>query len=376
MAIARLGAIVAGIAGSLGEVTFANARGALVLRKRQWPPSHSTAATTTRKHAYSQIWRAYRALTDAQRASWTNGAASLPRTNRLGQSRPWSPWHLFYYANAAWFPITGAIIETFRTDYTAVFYPNPELTLTTDGPYELHAPSATTDYPQNATLRAARNFHTAPLPRPRNFRPTGQYAATSYSRNLYADITAAIGEPHDDEYITLRLRRVANTWPYADHISITAQVQPRGPEQITSGNFEPPWNPAAPAPWIKSGAYTLTARTLFPYADTANARLQFAADAGSKYLYQTGVINVTAGHTYRLSFSAQANIGTVYRINLYTAGTGYWTPVADLSPATWTRYQYDWTPGANGVNGDLLITNPPGVEADIELDNVSFREVL
>lgn len=376
MAIARLGAIVAGIAGSLGPVTFQNGGAGLVLRQRQAYTQRQSQALADRQHSYCEIWHAWQSLTDDQRNTWINAAAQHSTTNRLGQARPLSPWRLFYTANATRYPITGDIIETFRTDTTAIFYTPPELSLFSGGPFELHATSGDNNYPQNASFRAARNFATTLPPKPRRFAPAGMYEATSYSRNLYDEITAAIGEPQDEEYLSLALTRCAAIYPYLSPIVITAQVQARGPEQIPAGTFEPPWNPAAPTPWVKSGTYTLTADTLFPYADTAHAELDFPATAGTKYLTAPGCINVTAGHTYRLSFAAYVSAGTFYRISTYTVGTGYWTPFTNITPGAWTRYTYDWTPGANGSNGDLYIQGAPNVAATVNLDNVSFRELL
>ena len=376
MAIARLGAIVAGIAGSLGEVTFANARGALVLRKRQWPPNHHTAATTDRKHAYSQIWREWQGLDPDAKQSWYTAAASLKKTNRLGQSLPMQAWRLFF---------TAKIGPTFRgvasPDY---FYADPSLSFNTDnqftcyqdGPFELHRPSAATGFLYGFTARAARSLSTSPIPAPRRFAPASFHNGSVYSVNLHDPISAAIGEPKPDEYISLRARFSSGWYPYARTQTWPAPVTPAGPELIPNGDFEAPWVSGTPPSWTKSGTYDIFKNPFGIYGDTQTLGLNFPATAAVKYLYQTSLGSIQSGHTYRLSFALRATTGTLYRIIMYTPGTGYWTPFTDLSPAIWTRYEYEWSPVASGSNLDIYISNPADVAAAVELDNISFREVL
>ena len=376
MAIARLGAIVAGIAGSLGEVTFANARGALVLRKRQWPPNHHTAPVTARKHLYSQIWIAWRALTDAQRAAWRTAAANLTITGRLGQTRPRVPWRVFFELNNR----NVATGLTIVTETSGLFNTTPDtplkLTAYQHGPIRLSGLDLAFVNTYFQT-RAARSLDYTPPKQWRNWKPiTEPFSTLRYQVTLTDQFSAACGTPQASEYIALRTTLFQSGVLHARKYITETQVIPAGPEQVSTSGFEPPWNPATPTPWVKSGTYDLAAESDDVGSDVKSLKMTIPATAGIKYLYQLSTINVTSGKNYRLQFDAKVLSGTLYRIFLHTAGTGYWTPFTDLSPADWTHYEYTWTPIANGSNGDIYISTPAATAATYLLDNISFREIL
>jgi len=376
MAIARLGAIVAGIAGSLGEVTFANARGALVLRKRQWPPNHHTAPTTTRKHLYSRIWRYWQTLTPEKRATWINGAAQHPITNRLGQTRPRSPWRLFFEANAPNFAVSGSGYDTFRADPGNLYQAGLGFAPYQGGPYEFFIPSGSETIMRGASFRAARSLSTAATAKPRRFAPAGIRTPNAQSWNLYQDIIAATGEPAPNEIITLRATRVASGFPHSKTEDFTTPIIPAGPIIFPNGDFELPWSTGSPPEWLKTGTYTVQPITLFPYGDYTHADFIVDATPGTKFLYQIRPVTITAGHTYRLQFALLVSLGSLYRIAIYTPNNGYWNPFANLTPVNFTRYAYDWTPAASDTECHLYINMPADTAAQFELDNISFREIL
>ncbi len=86
MAIIRTSSIVAAISGSVGGVTFANAKRGLVARHRPNHTRSQSESTLNARAKFARITQTWTTLTTEQRTAWNAIASSLPTTNRLGVS--------------------------------------------------------------------------------------------------------------------------------------------------------------------------------------------------------------------------------------------------------------------------------------------------
>lgn len=99
MAIVRLGPIVAGISGKVGNVVFVNGRSGLVVRPAPITVRKTSDFLLRAQGHLSAVRRRWATLTEAQRLAWCAAAAGLPSTSRLGQTRPRSGFQYFVLTN-------------------------------------------------------------------------------------------------------------------------------------------------------------------------------------------------------------------------------------------------------------------------------------
>lgn len=86
MAVGIPGSILTDIRGSIGDVTYFRNRGGLCMRQRFDPPYPASAYRDALQQAIRVVSKQWSAtLTEAQRTSWRNYAATHPWTNALGQ---------------------------------------------------------------------------------------------------------------------------------------------------------------------------------------------------------------------------------------------------------------------------------------------------
>lgn len=95
MALIRTSSVVAAISGSIGGVNFVSGKSAPIARRRAYHKPTPSEAITTQQAYFVNATRAWRALTNRQRAAWRAVARDLPRTNRLGQTSALSGYAYF-----------------------------------------------------------------------------------------------------------------------------------------------------------------------------------------------------------------------------------------------------------------------------------------
>ncbi len=83
----KVGAIVAEMSGALGGIVAARNRGGAYLRNRTKPLVSTTEFALAAKALLAARSVAWQSLTEAQRDSWSAYAATVPVTNRLGETR-------------------------------------------------------------------------------------------------------------------------------------------------------------------------------------------------------------------------------------------------------------------------------------------------
>lgn len=106
MAIAKTSGLVAAVSGSVGGVTFSQARSAQVIGQKGRRTRARTALelqATRNKAGQPQAWRD---LSDFERSQWNDLALSQPRPNRFGVHRPITGYQLFMFVNQ---PVSATI---------------------------------------------------------------------------------------------------------------------------------------------------------------------------------------------------------------------------------------------------------------------------
>jgi len=87
MAIFRPGPLIGAISGDLGAINFRATRGTPTVALRSSKSRRNTPQTALVRAGLERTATRWEALTDAQRQAWTDYAAFLHETNRLGVSR-------------------------------------------------------------------------------------------------------------------------------------------------------------------------------------------------------------------------------------------------------------------------------------------------
>lgn len=105
--------------GSVGGVTFTRTRSGMTLRARSMPVNPATQYQQVVRNAQSIVSQAWQTnLTDLQREAWTNYAAEISRTNKLGDSIRLTGQQMFVRCNAPRVQAELAIIADGPTDFT------------------------------------------------------------------------------------------------------------------------------------------------------------------------------------------------------------------------------------------------------------------
>lgn len=109
MAIIRPSAIVAGISGSIGGVTFANSKTGIVARHRPYRKPNHAPKLLQQQGYFARVTRHWREISDLDRRAWRSLAVDYPITNRLGQASARTGYGLFTAANLNLFRSKGTL---------------------------------------------------------------------------------------------------------------------------------------------------------------------------------------------------------------------------------------------------------------------------
>ena len=114
MAKAKAGPIVAVISGNVAGVNFAQSRGATIVRGVSRRGAGPTIKQEQHAALYARLSACWSSLTDTERATWSNAAANIQRTDRVGYRRPYDPRRFFFACN---FPVVQIGLAPFREYY-------------------------------------------------------------------------------------------------------------------------------------------------------------------------------------------------------------------------------------------------------------------
>ena len=123
MAIIAPSALVSGISGSVGGVTFKNTRTGFVAARTGIRSNPASSYQLESRRIRLQCLGYFRSLNETRLKAWQDAARAYNRRNRLGLSALASPWSLFLEANY-YFIATGSTANVFAA--SAIHYPGPE----------------------------------------------------------------------------------------------------------------------------------------------------------------------------------------------------------------------------------------------------------
>lgn len=214
--IARTSALVGAASGSIGSVTFKNARSGLVIAKRPSKVNRRSERQLTHRSRFQRVTQAWRETSAAQRIAWTRLATTLPHKNSLGISRPLTGYQLYLKFNLHIALVTNAIFPRPPTGLVSVPVISMSLDFEEEDHYEVtcEMPVVTTDNIQ--WMYFGRTFSTS---RPKffdNFTYFGQGSFTQGSsmRDFFPDLDAVQGSPRVGEWVYFRMWVSQNDlWP-------------------------------------------------------------------------------------------------------------------------------------------------------------------
>ena len=99
MAIMQPSALVSSISGSIGGVTFKMTKSGLLATKRARRQNQRTQHQLAQHKFYLRCLGWFRSLNSTRLSAWQDAARAYNRANRLGLTKPASPWSLFLEAN-------------------------------------------------------------------------------------------------------------------------------------------------------------------------------------------------------------------------------------------------------------------------------------
>lgn len=208
MAIARAGPLVQAISGSLGSLTFSNARASLVVRPRPMKVNQLSKYQIAQRGKYSFVVSAWKTLSDLQKQGWRNLARLTPTVNALGQRRPLSAFQLFVKLNLLTpDPFSNLISDpplsiNTKPPYSIIWQPHE------NGPYFFHAYLAP-HYPSSRlNLYGSHAFLTHEQKFKSNFRFLGSLQPYPVIYDLKEIWSSKLGALKEDEVCSLKVSHV------------------------------------------------------------------------------------------------------------------------------------------------------------------------
>lgn len=208
MAIYRNSPLIGGISGSIGAMTFVNSSRGIVVRTRPLKKRFTTEASSIQTSKNALLRLRWSQLTDAQRLAWTSIAATITRTNRLGQSRTLSGFQLLIMHGMFLTATEITALDDPPQAIVSTTFPTPGLIFSQGGPYTVSVavppmPASTLVYTYGA--RPFQDFEPAFF---NNFKLLGRDSFTppTFLRNIQTIWEARLGALITDEIVAVRFR--------------------------------------------------------------------------------------------------------------------------------------------------------------------------
>lgn len=99
MALLKMGSLVTQISGKIGGQTFGTGQGGQYVKNTGSYVNKLTTSRTVVNSRLSYLANSWRALTTAQKNSWSAAATNFPYVNRLGESKVYSGYNLYMKFN-------------------------------------------------------------------------------------------------------------------------------------------------------------------------------------------------------------------------------------------------------------------------------------
>ncbi len=376
MASIRFSPMIGSAAGSIGGITLRNARGGPVASNRALPTRPATDAQLASQALFQSVYRAWAALSAANRLTWTTAALTTATTNRVGLARPRTAREL-YFATALPMAYAGV---TLPTAFAKPVYSQPYATVraVAIGAEEIYISMDAYSVPtgQAFSIYGARTFSQAIA----GATPRLRHLLSTTTARCYIDLRTAFlahfGQPAIGERLTFRVDHwqpgstTKTSWP------LTCNVLHRGPIINPNPTLEGTWTGQTPNWWYNPTTYTATRITTNPLQAANSWNLTVgdsAANASENGLWNATLI---AGHNYEIRFLLALASGTISVWYLIDATPHYYLLLATPTSPWQGEQTIQLTPTA--ITGNCLwqIINYAHVPGNFTIDNISIREVL
>jgi len=376
MALVRFGSLVQAASGALGAVTFSRQAGASIVRTRPICKPHASAAVLANQALFTRARAAWHALSDADRLTWIRAAPQFPTTNRLGFSRPLTPFAIFMTC-ALRNLLAGLAPPSIPSPYWSYSLGKTiSIDVWPGGPATLLLLEGVTYAMPGLIVRAQRPFHTHPGLPGQLWRVIARPTPGTYTANIWPALIAAFGTPTRLEWLRFDITQWVLAWPRAITSRHFVQIPSVGDELVYNGDFQIGGTP--PAGWKVSGTGALTRSPLLPYGDDYSAKWLVAAAQPATEFYTASPheFPLTAGQNYTLRCAYKVVSGNITQIYYTVLGIGYATicgpfPIAD---AAWHTLSVPFTAAYTGSQTRLSVQNAATVPGHIFLDNLSIRK--
>lgn len=376
MALVRFGSLVQAASGALGSLTFSRHTGGAIARTRPIVKPHSSQPVLANQAVFSRARAAWQALSTADRLTWIRIAGQFPVTNRLGFSRPLSPFAIFM----------GSAMRNLLAGVAVSQIPNPlwayllgktiSIEVWPGGPATLTVLENTMYTMPGLIVAAQRPFRTHPGLPGQLWRVIARPTAATYAVNIWNDLIADLPPPARLEWLRFQVTQWVPAWPRTITSRHFVQIQNVGNELVTNGDFQIGGTP--PAGWSVTGTGVLTRSAITPYADGYCANWVVAAAQPATY-FSTAVANwfpLVGGANYTIRLAYRVTSGATSNLRLY--GTGMSTIVLKdaftLTTGDWITWQTTFTPDGSCPDGHLVLLNNINIAGNVDFDNISIRK--
>jgi hypothetical protein len=378
MALVRFGSLVQAASGALGALVFSRQAGAAIARMRPILKPHDSPAVLANQCIFAQARAAWAALSAADRLTWIRAAPQFPSVNRLGVSRPLSPFVLFM----------RLAIRNLLLGFAPPTFPYPfgnadlghELSIEPfpGGPINLINPPPHIDQVPRHTTKAQRLFSTHPGFPGQLWTTISRDQPANYSINLWPQLTAVLGTPARLEWFRFLVTQWVTGWPRSVTSSHLVQIPNVGDELLTNGDFQIGGTP--PSGWTVTGGGALTQIAAATWGDGKSGRwIVGAANPQTQWFTATAKrFSLVAAAAYTIRFAYKVISGNISHIRYAGSGLAEQTlcnALPDTSGA-WVTTSIAFTPPSSASGCYLIVRNLINIPCDVFFDNIYIRKDL
>ncbi len=227
MAIFRTSALVGAISGAIGGVVFVAGAASPTVRHRPRSPGGASPNHAQQQSLFTQIQRTWSGMTALNKTAFRTLSLQMPAHNRLGQSRPLSPFQ--FYVQYSWrhFQRVGTIPTAVAAPLDSEF--PTSMTVFADisaGTQILNTPIPLATSYQMIIYGATLNRDT-PVATYTNYRFLGFFSQSGiFPANITTAWDAKWAPVREDQIIAIQVKYLAGNYAYAQQLTRTATVVP------------------------------------------------------------------------------------------------------------------------------------------------------
>ncbi len=227
MAIYRSSALVGSISGALGGVVFVAGAASPTVRHRPRSPGGASPNHAHQQSLFTQIQRTWRGLTTLNQTAFRTLAAQMPTHNRLGQSRPLSPFQ--FYVQYAWrhFQRVGTVPTAVAAPLSSEFPTSMSISADiSSGTQIVNTPAPLATSYEMLVYGATLNRDT-PVATYNNYRFLGYFSQSGvFPANITSAWDAQWPAVREDQIIAIHVKYLGGNYAYVQQLTQTATTVP------------------------------------------------------------------------------------------------------------------------------------------------------